>query len=234
MIVFGRAKVKARARHFDGALRRRVGGAGRKAEGVSVRRASMRRVRRAASLPTGPDRMPRRGRNAVSMRSGWCGAATYGDMPAIVPAARRFVDTSIRRPVGPSARRKRGDRVGIGSRARTARGRSRACPALARAGGAGCGGTFRGVHTNARCRAKGRRRPARRRDARARGVRYSVVRTCQSSGNSTTSSILRRYGAPLVPPVPCLKPMMRSTVVTWRKRHWRNASSRSTSSSAIS
>lgn len=59
----------------------------------------------------------------------------------------------------------------------------------------------------------------------------STVRTCHSSGNSTTSSILRRYGAPAVPP---LKPMMRSTVVTCRKRHCRNASSRSTSSSAIS
>ncbi len=68
-------------------------------------------------------------------------------------------------------------------------------------------------HVRQRSCAKGKNWPARRRDG-GRVGRYSVVRTCQSSGNSTTSSILRRYGAPLVPPVPCLKPMMRSTVVT--------------------
>src|SRR5262249_24768249 len=57
------------------------------------------------------------------------------------------------------------------------------------------------------------------------------VRSFQISGNSTTSSILRRYPTQLVPPVPRLKPMMRSTVVTWRKRQRRNASSTSVSSS---
>src|SRR4029453_19401858 len=37
-------------------------------------------------------------------------------------------------------------------------------------------------------------------------------RTFQSSGNNTTSSIFRRYATPLVPPVPVLNPIIRSTV----------------------
>ncbi|TGN96746.1 hypothetical protein PL79_015360 [Burkholderia sp. USMB20] len=106
MIVFGRTKVKARTRHFDGALRRRVGGrrkaeggrrkaeggrrkadgARRKAQGASVRRDSMRRVRRAASGLAAPAGCL----GAVGTRRACAadGAAPqrYGDMPAI-PAA---------------------------------------------------------------------------------------------------------------------------------------------------
>src|SRR6185503_14400247 len=63
---------------------------------------------------------------------------------------------------------------------------------------------------------------------------YSSVRARQSSGKRTTSSSRRRYATPEVPPVPRLNPITRSTVVAWRKRHWRNASSRSTSFSASS
>ena len=63
---------------------------------------------------------------------------------------------------------------------------------------------------------------------------HSAVRALQSSGNNTTSSMPRRYPTPDVPPVPRFQPMMRSTVVAWRKRHCRNASSRSTSFSASS
>ena len=62
----------------------------------------------------------------------------------------------------------------------------------------------------------------------------SSVRARQSSGKSTTSSNRLRYETPEVPPVPRLKPMTRSTVVAWRNRHWRKASSRSTSFSASS
>ncbi len=233
MIVFGRTKVKARTRHFDGALRRRVGVGGAEAEAEGGRRQRLSRIDATSSSSSELADRPRQDTEALSERGEHAQRMVRrrNDMAICRRSARRhggtavrryvdtsvcrYVGTSVRRPVGPSARRKRGDRVGIGSRARTARDRSRACPAaLVRAGRAGRAGTFRGSRTNARCRAKGRRRPARRRDARARGVRYSVVRTCQSSGNSTTSSILRRYGAPLVPPVPCLKPMMRSTVVT--------------------
>ena len=50
---------------------------------------------------------------------------------------------------------------------------------------------------------------------------HNPPRRFQSSGKSSTSSILRRYFTPLVPPVPRLKPMMRSTVVTWLKRQRR-------------
>lgn len=60
------------------------------------------------------------------------------------------------------------------------------------------------------------------------------VRACHSSGNSSVSSMRRRYGTPAVPPVPVLPPMMRDTVCMWRKRQCRKASSRSTSSSASS
>jgi hypothetical protein len=53
-------------------------------------------------------------------------------------------------------------------------------------------------------------------DGIARRVRraQSSVLTCQSSGKRTTSSIRRRYATPDVPPVPRLKPITRSTVVT--------------------
>ena len=65
-------------------------------------------------------------------------------------------------------------------------------------------------------------------------VGHSSVLTCHSSGNSTSWRRSRRYGTPAVPPVPVFNPMMRSTVVTWRSRHWRMTSSRSSSSSASS
>ena len=63
---------------------------------------------------------------------------------------------------------------------------------------------------------------------------YRLVRRCQSSGNSSTSSMRRRYCTPEVPPVPRLNPMTRSTVVTWLNRQRRKQSSKSTSFSASS
>ncbi len=50
---------------------------------------------------------------------------------------------------------------------------------------------------------------------------YRTVLTCHNSGNSTTSSMRRKYGTPPVPPVPRLNPMTRSTVVTWLNRQRR-------------
>jgi hypothetical protein len=55
-----------------------------------------------------------------------------------------------------------------------------------------------------------------------------------SSGKSESSSVLRRNGTPAVPPVPFLKPMMRSTVFTCLKRHNTKFSSTSTSFSHMS
>ena len=55
---------------------------------------------------------------------------------------------------------------------------------------------------------------------------HKSVRSFQISGNSTTSSILCRQLTPPVPPVPRLTAVTRSTVVKWRKRQARNASSR--------
>lgn len=46
-------------------------------------------------------------------------------------------------------------------------------------------------------------------------------RSFHNSGNSSTSSILRRYATPEVPPVPRLTPITRSTVVTWLNRQRR-------------
>src|SRR6185369_3558650 len=60
------------------------------------------------------------------------------------------------------------------------------------------------------------------------------VRTSRSSGNSACSSVLRRNATPAVPPVPRLKPITRSTVLTWRKRQSWKFSSRSTSFSHMS
>ena len=57
--------------------------------------------------------------------------------------------------------------------------------------------------------------------ARTSGGRYNSVRTCHNSGNSSTSSIRRRYATPTVPPVPRFSPMTRSTVVTWLNRQRR-------------
>ena len=51
--------------------------------------------------------------------------------------------------------------------------------------------------------------------------RHNSPRKCHSSGNSSTSSIRRRYCTPEVPPVPRLKPITRSTVVTWLNRQRR-------------
>lgn len=56
-------------------------------------------------------------------------------------------------------------------------------------------------------------------------ARHNVVHALGKIGDR------RAVPAPLVPR---LKPIMRSTVVRWRKRHWRKLSSRSTSFSAIS
>ena len=56
----------------------------------------------------------------------------------------------------------------------------------------------------------------------------------------TTPGNLARFlewaedSTPAVPPVPTFRPMMRSTVVTWRSRHCRMASSRSSRSSPSS
>jgi len=63
---------------------------------------------------------------------------------------------------------------------------------------------------------------------------HNSLRNCQSSGKKVRSSAVFRNLTPLEPPVPGLKPMMRSTVFMWRKRHCWNWSSRSTSSSASS
>jgi hypothetical protein len=60
------------------------------------------------------------------------------------------------------------------------------------------------------------------------------VRTAYSSGKKVSSRALRRKPTPLEPPVPRLKPMVRSTVLTWRNRHSWKFSSRSTSSSQVS
>jgi len=57
---------------------------------------------------------------------------------------------------------------------------------------------------------------------------HNSVRRDQISGNNTTSSILRRQ---VMPPVSRLKPVTRSTVITWRKRHRRMAFCWSVSSS---
>lgn len=65
-------------------------------------------------------------------------------------------------------------------------------------------------------------------------IPHSFVRSCHNSGKNGFSKTPLRYDTPADPPVPRRKPMMRSTVVTWRKRHWRIRSSRSTSSSASS
>lgn len=43
-------------------------------------------------------------------------------------------------------------------------------------------------------------------------VGHNSVRTCHSSGNSTTSSTFFRYPTPAVPPLPRLWPIIRSTV----------------------
>lgn len=61
----------------------------------------------------------------------------------------------------------------------------------------------------------GRRRQRLRRRRMLRLIRYyRLERSRHSSGKRMVSSMLRRYPTPSVPPVPGLKPMMRSTVVT--------------------
>ena len=45
---------------------------------------------------------------------------------------------------------------------------------------------------------------------------YSLVRIAQRSGKSGLKSVVRKYAAPGLPPVPCLKPIVRSTIFTWR------------------
>ncbi len=55
----------------------------------------------------------------------------------------------------------------------------------------------------------------------AGAVGHNSVRSAQSSGKSSTSSMRRRYCTPEVPPVPRLTPITRSTVVTWLNRQRR-------------
>jgi len=45
---------------------------------------------------------------------------------------------------------------------------------------------------------------------------YNSVRIAHKSGKSGRPIVSRRYSAPLVPPVPRLVPIVRSTIFTWR------------------
>src|SRR5690606_9794375 len=65
------------------------------------------------------------------------------------------------------------------------------------------------------------------------GHQISVL-TASSSGKNPFLSTLSRYGTPAVPPVPRLKPMIRSTVLRCPKRQRWKWYSRSTSFSASS
>src|SRR5690606_24064817 len=60
------------------------------------------------------------------------------------------------------------------------------------------------------------------------------VRTAKSSGKKVRSRAFCRKPTPELPPVPRFMPMMRWTVLRWRKRHSWKLSSRSTSSSQAS